>query len=117
MERIALADAIEGLRREIVDAIGAGEGEEVRFRLEHIDLELKVGLTRQVGAKGGIKAWIVEFGADGKRETSDTQTIKLSLKPHGPGGMADEIDVRSQRSRDPTKPAPRASKAAGSAVQ
>jgi hypothetical protein len=102
MEPIPLADAIRVLRRELVDAVEKGRDEQLRFRIESIELELQAALTREAGAKGGLKAWVFELGAEGRRETASTQTVTLTLRPHGPNGG--DVDVGARRSKDPTRP-------------
>jgi hypothetical protein len=83
---LPLADVIEELRRELVEAASRGEGQPVRFRLLPVEIELQVVVSREVGAKGGVKFWVVNAG--GKLATSNTltHTLKVSLEPHSQAG-------------------------------
>ena len=60
---IGLKDMIQQLRRELCEAITASAGEDLKFRLESIDLELQVAVTRSDEAGGGIKFWVVNAAA------------------------------------------------------
>ncbi len=87
--RIPLASAIEALRCELVDAVRSSEGEEIRFALGTVELELQVEVEKKVEGQGGIKFWLVSLGGGGSRSAGATQTIKLSLMatrdtPQGP---------------------------------
>ena len=87
--RVRLADAIQQLRRELQDAVEAGSDEDLRFEVLDLELELQVVVSEEssdtVGAKGGIKFWLVEAGADTQMQdghsTSQTQTIRIKLRP------------------------------------
>jgi hypothetical protein len=78
---IELASVIQDLRSELERAIVAGEGEELRFELGPIELEVTVGVERSTDTSGTVHFWVVEFGTDRKKDTTDTQRIKLSLTP------------------------------------
>lgn len=98
-DEILLADAIEALRAQLSEAMKAGEGKDVRFRVEDLELELQAVVTREAtgktGAKGGIKFWLVSGEASaevgGKVGSSSVQRIKLRLKPVGPDGSETEL--------------------------
>ena len=78
---IGLAEAIQALRQELWEAMVAGTGSEVRFRIDSIDLTLETAVTKTIGGKAGIKWWLVEAGAEASKDTASTQTLKLSLSP------------------------------------
>lgn len=74
---VGLAAAIEALRRELTEALEAGERERVRFTLEPIEITVEVAVTKN--ANGKIGWTILEAGADYQNVT--TQTLVLRLKP------------------------------------
>lgn len=74
---IDLADAIEGLRSALSQAVERGAVEGMHFRLSPVELTLEAVLAREGKGKVGWK--ILEVG--GSRESSSTQTLKLSLTP------------------------------------
>ena len=88
---IPLASAIEDLRSELLNALKEGVGKELHFRLKPIELEFSLAITGSGKVKGGVKFWVVEFGAEveGKRES--THKLKLVLEPIGLGGAPYEV--------------------------
>jgi hypothetical protein len=85
---VPLASAIEALRGELVAALDAGEGEEVRFALGPVELEFQVELSREAGGEAGVKFWVVALGGKGSRASATTHTVRLSLSPV----LASDID-------------------------
>lgn len=96
---IELADAIRSLRSELVEAVRQGKGEDVRFALGPIELELQVVASSNVGGKAGVAFWLLSFGAEGSRGSEATQTIKLTLKPVSSSGGG--VVVRSKVGKRP----------------
>lgn len=74
---VPLADAIAGLRSQLIEAMDRGGGSKVAFLVAPIELTLQAQIT--AGGHGGVKWWVVEAG--GKAERVATQTIKLTLDP------------------------------------
>lgn len=82
-DALPLAEVVQQLRAEIERAVDAADkdGEDLRFRLDKIQLELEVGVTRS--GKGETKAnfWVLEFGVGGEVAKSRTQKVVLELTP------------------------------------
>jgi hypothetical protein len=78
---IELASVIKDLRAELQAAIDAGKDEALRFELGPIELEVTVAVERTAGGGGKVRFWVVELGADRKKDAANTQRIKLSLTP------------------------------------
>lgn len=91
--QIPLASAIRALRRELVEAVKEGEGQDVRFALGPIDLELQVELSTTGGGEAGIKFWVLSFGGKGERTTGRTQTLRLQLTPVRAPGMSNDVPI------------------------
>ena len=92
---IGLAASIEALRMELTEAMDAGEGSPMRFKLEPIELTLEVAVTKDVNGKIGWK--VIEFGAS--REARNTQTLRLQLRPlwQAPdGALTEDFTIASQ---------------------
>ena len=53
-ERLELAAMIKALRSQLVEAQAEGEGEDIRFTIEDVELELQIAAEKQ--ASGGISA-------------------------------------------------------------
>jgi hypothetical protein len=69
---IPLARAIQDLRAELLRAVAEGQGKDLRFKLDPVELELSVGMTYK---------WVVEFGAKGDVERAGSHKLKLKLTP------------------------------------
>lgn len=78
---IELASVIRDLRDELERAIVAGVGEALRFELGPVELEVALAVERSGEAGGKIRFWVVEVGGEHRRESADTQRIKLILTP------------------------------------
>ncbi|POX42383.1 hypothetical protein C3486_05070 [Streptomyces sp. Ru73] len=78
---IELANVIRNLRQELEQAVTAAEGEQLRFALGPIELEMSVALERTGHAGAKVRFWVVESGAEATRGTVSTQHIKLTLQP------------------------------------
>jgi len=87
--RVPLASAIAALREELADAVRSGEGEEIRFALGAVELELQVAVESTKDVKVGVKFWVLSGDAVDGGSSNVTQTIKLTLTamrdtPQGP---------------------------------
>lgn len=90
MAKIALAEMIEELRKELQAAVKAGEGQEIRFGLGEVTLEAQVEVTREGGGTAGLKFWVAEVGTSGTVTSARTHKIVLKLEPrHRSGGKID----------------------------
>jgi hypothetical protein len=78
---VALADVVANLRAELVEAMRAGDGEELRFELGPVEVELTVAVDREAKPGAKVKFWVLELGADTKIGSLSTQRIKLTLDP------------------------------------
>lgn len=88
---IPLASAIRALRAELQDAMSAGAGEQLRFALGSVELELQVQAASEGAGEASIKFWVVSIGGRGGRSSEATHTLRLSLTPVrvGAGGDRD----------------------------
>jgi hypothetical protein len=93
---IELGEVIMELRRELQQAMNAGEGQPLRFELGPVELEATVAVEK--GGGGGVKVrfWVLELGGDAKATQASTQRIKLALQPRLASGgkvwvLGDEV--------------------------
>lgn len=89
-EMVELSEMIRELRAQLTAAAAAGADEALKFDVGPIELEVTVAVTKEGGANGKVRFWVVEAGGNGKYSTSETQRISLTLQPTttGPGGTA-----------------------------
>jgi hypothetical protein len=102
MTEVPLAEAIADLRRELQDATTAGQGEQLKFELDSVVLELEVALSTGAGANAKAGFWSVvtaEATADHRR--GSTHRLTLTLTPRlsdAPDGqrvqVGDDLSVR-----------------------
>lgn len=90
MDQIPLSDVLVGLRAELLDAQRKAEEQKLKFKLEDVEIELKVGATREGGGKGGLKFSVLglgaELAAEGSIAAEKIQTVRLKMKPISEGG-------------------------------
>jgi hypothetical protein len=90
---IELAELIGQLRSELTEAMTAGDGEDLRFSLGPVELELTVAVDREAKPGAKVRFWVVELGAETKLGSSSTQKIKLTLDPHRAGQPGVRPDI------------------------
>ncbi|MEU5374275.1 trypco2 family protein [Streptomyces sp. NPDC005968] len=76
---IELATLLASLRSEINRARLDAAGQEVRFRINSIDLELQVAVEKSAEANTGVRFWVVSLGGKGGVKSAETHVVKLSL--------------------------------------
>jgi Trypsin-co-occurring domain 2 len=80
-EDIELAAAVRAIRDQLMDAATAGAAESMRFEVGPIEMEFSVELRREAGAKGGVKAWLVNADAEARAARTRTHRIAFTLTP------------------------------------
>lgn len=75
-----LADVLAGFRTNLEAAQKAGEGHDVRFAIDTIEVELHLATTGEKKAEGGIKFWVLNLGGEATGKDEHIQKIKLTMK-------------------------------------
>jgi hypothetical protein len=96
---IELAELIGQLRSELTEAMTAGDGEDLRFSLGPVELELTVAVDKEAKPGAKVRFWVVELGAETKLGSSSTQKIKLTLDPHRAVQPGVRPDISGARER------------------
>ena len=95
MTTVHVAEFIKQLRSELQEAMAAGDGAELRFKAEAIDLELAITVEESAGKKGDLNFKVLGVGFGGGGSTAEksaiVQKLKLSLKPVGEDGSSPYI--------------------------
>lgn len=108
--KVPISDAIQGIRRELTNAIAAGEQEELRFNVDSVEIEFQVEVALDVegkaGAKGGIQFGVISIGeVSGEmgvtRSHGTTHTVKLTLTPKTEQGG--DIQILDPNAPDETR--------------
>ena len=98
MEKIGLVETIDALRSELAAAVEKAQGQEIQFPIGSVQLEFQVGVTWDAEAKGGVRFWVLEFGASGSYANESVQKVTLNLEaPVDAEGRAVKVTRRSQQ--------------------
>jgi hypothetical protein len=94
---IALADAIDAVRAELLEAEDRGARSRLRFAVGQVELEFAVTLTYDARADARVRFWVVEAGAGSGRSREGTQLVRVMLRPVGEGGREFLTERESER--------------------
>ncbi|MGK7881958.1 MAG: trypco2 family protein [Crocosphaera sp.] len=81
IEKIELRQTLKALRDELALSTLFSEGEEIRFEVGEIELEVQFVIEKTKGANGKIKFWVVEMGGGISEKNATVQKLKIPLKP------------------------------------
>lgn len=94
-QKLELAAVIKALREELNVAKLAGEGHDIRFNVNTVEVEFQTVVEMEGGGEvgGKIKFWVLDIDAKagGKYKKSATHKVKLSLQPVDTTKTAEEI--------------------------
>jgi hypothetical protein len=83
---VPLAATLSHLRRELSEAMRSGRDEALRFRIEHLEVELTVTISTDVEGGGGLKFWVIDASGKHTSAHSNTHKLKLTLAPVSTAG-------------------------------
>jgi hypothetical protein len=89
---VALAEWVAALRKELGRAQSLADGEDVRFAVGPIELELTSSL--ETGGRGDIKFWVVGVGGSLKQVGGTTQRVRRTLMPEQADGRPVKVGDR-----------------------
>ncbi|MEV6341348.1 trypco2 family protein [Nocardia vinacea] len=98
-----LASTIRQLRAELNKAMTEGQGEDLRFGLGPVELELHVDVKNEHSGEGGIKFNVITLGGRKSRSNTNSHKIKLTLNPIDQAGNPARI-ASPGRTRIPGAP-------------
>lgn len=92
--RIGLADAIAGLRAELSRARLDSHGQDVRFDVDNVEVELSIDFDLETEAHGGFKLFsFVDVGGKVADGTKTGHKVKLSLSVHPDGRPSEPFRI------------------------
>ena len=102
---MTLAEAIEGVRAQLTEAMTSGLGEHLRFDVGDVELEFTVDVRRDRDAKGGVQVWVANLGGGASTSRGHGNRLKVTLHPVDSATgrnprVADHLDLMPPR-RDP----------------
>ena len=92
MNNIRLNEMIQNLRSELMQAKDAGQGEELQFLVEDVEIEVEVLASKKAGGGGKVDFWIYTAELAGELTQASKQKLKLRLKP-----LTEEGDLKVSR--------------------
>ncbi len=93
----SVADVIKELRAELVEATAEGDGQDIRFDMGDIQMELVAQVERKGEAGLNLKVLGVGFEGGGGASSASTVKLTLNLKPTGRGPDGGWGDLRTAR--------------------
>jgi hypothetical protein len=80
-DRVRLADAIMGLRKEVRTAAERAQALDTkeRFRITEVELELTIVAEDSIGAEAELGWWVLKAKAQGTAKDTNTQRVRLKL--------------------------------------
>ncbi|MFI1971634.1 hypothetical protein BLA24_11160 [Streptomyces cinnamoneus] len=81
LDDIELADAVRAVREGLTGAAADGAGSDLVFDVGEIAMEFSVEIRRDVKGRGGVKAWVVDAGAEGSRGSTNVHKVAFTLTP------------------------------------
>lgn len=95
-----LAEAIEVLRRELRQAQDAGRGQDVRFSVGSVEVELAIEVVKSGGGEVAVKVLnLLSIGGKGEVSKDSTNRVKVVLTPVPVHGQP--FEVASAQARRP----------------
>jgi hypothetical protein len=85
-ENVTVADAIKQLRAQLEEAQREGEGRELRFVAQSVEVELAIVFKTETEGGAGVKAWFLDVSGKAKSADETTHKVKLVLRPVGRDG-------------------------------
>jgi hypothetical protein len=95
VENLGLAETVQALRAELNEAVAASRGSGVQFLVGTVQLEIHVAVTREAGASGKARFWVLEAGAEGKYSRESIQKVTVTLEPVSTDGEPISIERSS----------------------
>lgn len=81
MDGIELADAVDSVRNQLIEAASRATGRPLSFELGPVQMEFTLELRKEHKAGGKVKAWVVEAGTDTARTSGHTHKVSFTLTP------------------------------------
>ena len=80
-KKIPLADMIVALRKELLQAQQKGADEDLRFRVEDVEMEVQVTVSTDAQTQAGFDFWVIDAKTKAKVSAQSLHKIKLKLTP------------------------------------
>lgn len=93
-QRVGVSEAIAGLRAELSRARLESEGQDIRFDVDKVEVELSIDFGLETEAHGGLKLFsFVNIGGKLADSTKTGHKVKLSLSVHPDGRPSEPFRI------------------------
>jgi Trypsin-co-occurring domain 2 len=82
---IPLADLIDAVRGQLEAAARNGNGRDLQFEVQEVNLEVDVTTTGTREGQAGVQVWVLTLGAKGSKSNAATHKVTLKMNAVGPG--------------------------------
>jgi hypothetical protein len=97
---IDLADAIEAIRIQLVEAAARGANSDIAFEVGPIELEFNVELKVDAHGKAGVRAWVFNAEASAGVESGRGQRVAVTLTPKRRSTNSSTVEVKNSERAD-----------------
>lgn len=80
-EGAELAEALIALRNSLLRVQEDGNGRDIKFRIEYVDLTIQASVTKARKGSAGVKWHVLSLGGELSGEQQGVQTLNLRLSP------------------------------------
>ncbi|MEU2628538.1 trypco2 family protein [Kitasatospora sp. NPDC007106] len=80
---IGLADAVDAVRKELLEAAARGADQPLSFEVGPIEMEFEIELRAEAKAGGKFKAWVVSAETEAGVSRGRTHRVAFTLTPRG----------------------------------
>ncbi len=78
---IGLRDAVAAIRAELAAAMADGAGQDLKFDVGPIQLDLAIDVTGQAGGDLGVKVWVFSLSGNASAAVTHSHRISVTLQP------------------------------------
>lgn len=97
MEELELSTMLKALRAELFTAQQEGEGSDIKFLVNDVELEVQLGIKKDASVKGGVKFWVYEAEVGGSLSSEKTHRIKMRITPEVAEGKPLKLSHKVRR--------------------
>jgi hypothetical protein len=80
---IGLKEMVVALRKELLDAQQEAAEQDLKFKIEEIEMEVALVTSKAGKGKGGVKFLVYNADLEGSLSKTQTHRLRLKLKPEG----------------------------------
>ncbi|MCG8418917.1 MAG: hypothetical protein MJE77_13350 [Proteobacteria bacterium] len=92
-DKLPLSETIQTLREELQRSMDHSSESSLRFRVERVEVEISVAVTRGNEGRAGVKLWVLNAEGKEKLDQQVVQKLKIQLKPESRDSESNEAFI------------------------